>query len=172
LQDDLAAPQLDLSKNRALVEVPELGQQRDMGGLQNADLLQHAIDDLVDADAVVGRLRGAGLNIVNRDPVWPPGLEENAVMPLQHVGLAALYGAAWHEDPAQIDPDLGAQIQSGFDYTGVEIANAWRASVSLILLRFRSELVALVVSWRRRFWCETGAVNARALRSAGIGIGQ
>lgn len=33
----------------ALVEVPELGLQRDMGGLQNADLLQHAIDDLVDA---------------------------------------------------------------------------------------------------------------------------
>ena len=77
---------------------------------------------------VVARLRAAGLKIVDRDPAWPEGLGENAVMPLQHAGLAAKYGAAWRADPASIDPDLGAQIEAGLKYTGVETARAWLAS--------------------------------------------
>jgi aspartyl-tRNA(Asn)/glutamyl-tRNA(Gln) amidotransferase subunit A len=77
---------------------------------------------------VAARLRAAGLKIVDRDPAWPEGIGENAVMPLQHAGLGAKYGAAWRADPASIDPDLGAQIEAGLKYTGVEAARAWLAS--------------------------------------------
>src|SRR5215472_5443098 len=47
--DDLAAPQLDLAKHGALVEIAKLRLQRDVRRLENADLLQHAIDHLIDA---------------------------------------------------------------------------------------------------------------------------
>ncbi len=77
---------------------------------------------------VAATLRAAGLNIVDRDPVWPKGMGENALMPLQHAGLAAMYGEAWRSDPALIDPDLGAQIEAGLKYSGVETARAWLAS--------------------------------------------
>jgi aspartyl-tRNA(Asn)/glutamyl-tRNA(Gln) amidotransferase subunit A len=77
---------------------------------------------------VAAVLRAAGLNVVDRDPAWPEGMSENALMPLQHAGLAALYGAAWRENPALIDPDLGAQIEAGLKYTGVDAARAWLAS--------------------------------------------
>jgi len=77
---------------------------------------------------VAAVLRAAGLNIVYHDPAWPEGIGENALMPLQHAGLAAMYGAAWRENPAQIDPDLGAQIESGLKFTGVDTARAWLAS--------------------------------------------
>jgi aspartyl-tRNA(Asn)/glutamyl-tRNA(Gln) amidotransferase subunit A len=77
---------------------------------------------------VAAALRAAGLNIVDRDPAWPEGISENAVMPLQHAGLAAQHGAAWRENPALIDPDLCAQIEAGLKYTGVDTARAWLAS--------------------------------------------
>ncbi len=78
--------------------------------------------------AAVMALRRAGLNVIDRDPVWPGGMGENALMPLQHAGLAAVHGAAWIADPSRIDPDLGDQIAAGFRYTGVEMANALLAS--------------------------------------------
>src|SRR6202034_1856112 len=77
---------------------------------------------------VAATLRAAGLNIVDRDPAWPEGMSEDALMPLQHAGLAAQHGAAWRKNPALIDPDLGAQIEAGLKYTGVEAARAWLAS--------------------------------------------
>jgi aspartyl-tRNA(Asn)/glutamyl-tRNA(Gln) amidotransferase subunit A len=77
---------------------------------------------------VAAVLRAAGMNIVDRDPAWPEGMSENALMPLQHAGLAAQHGAAWRENPALIDPDLGAQIEAGLKYTGVDTARAWLAS--------------------------------------------
>ena len=77
---------------------------------------------------VAAVLRAAGLNIVDRDPAWPEGISENALMPLQHAGLAAQHGAAWRQNPALIDPDLGAEIEAGLKYTGVETARAWLAS--------------------------------------------
>jgi aspartyl-tRNA(Asn)/glutamyl-tRNA(Gln) amidotransferase subunit A len=52
-------------------------------------------------------------------------------MPLQHAGLAALYGAAWRDDPSAIDPDLGAQIEAGLKYSGADTAKAWLASDSV-----------------------------------------
>jgi aspartyl-tRNA(Asn)/glutamyl-tRNA(Gln) amidotransferase subunit A len=78
--------------------------------------------------AVAAALREAGLDIVVSDPLWPAGMAENALAPLQHAGLAAIHGAAWKADPSQIDPDLGAQIAAGFAYTGVDTARAWLAS--------------------------------------------
>ena len=42
-------------------------------------------------EAAVERLRGAGLPIERADPSWPQGASEEALMPLQHVGLASLF---------------------------------------------------------------------------------
>jgi aspartyl-tRNA(Asn)/glutamyl-tRNA(Gln) amidotransferase subunit A len=77
---------------------------------------------------VAAALRAAGLNIVDRDPAWPEGMGENALMPLQHAGLAAQHGAAWRKNPALIDPDLCAQIEAGLKYSAVDTARAWLAS--------------------------------------------
>ncbi len=70
--------------------------------------LDVAVDDDISAGLrrAVDRLRAGGMPIVDKDPVWPAGLAEDAVMPLQHAGLAALYGDAFHNDPAQFDPDI------------------------------------------------------------------
>jgi aspartyl-tRNA(Asn)/glutamyl-tRNA(Gln) amidotransferase subunit A len=77
---------------------------------------------------VAAVLRAAGLDLVDRDPAWPEDMSENALMPLQHAGLAAMYGAAWRQDPSAIDPDLGAQIEAGLKYSAVDTARAWLAS--------------------------------------------
>ncbi|PTM43319.1 amidase [Bosea sp. 124] len=74
--------------------------------------------------AVVELLRRAGLAIVARDPVWPAGAAETGLNPLQHAGLAALYGEAWRKAPERIDPDLGSQISAGLGYGGTEVADA------------------------------------------------
>ena len=88
--------------------------------------------DVAEAVARAGTaLRAAGLAILDRDPVWPAAGGENALMPLQHAGLAALHGAAWRRDPAAIDPDLGAQIESGFALSAADTAKAWLASESV-----------------------------------------
>ncbi|WP_204275257.1 hypothetical protein, partial [Stenotrophomonas maltophilia] len=63
-------------------------------------------------EAAVDTLRRAGLTLVARDPVWPAGVAETGLNPIQQSGLAALYGEAWRRAPDQIDPDLGAQISS------------------------------------------------------------
>jgi aspartyl-tRNA(Asn)/glutamyl-tRNA(Gln) amidotransferase subunit A len=94
----------------------------------------------------VARLRGAGVNIVERDPSWPAGAAEAGLNPLQHAGLAALHGEAWRKAPARIDPDLGAQIAAGFDYTGMDVA--------------RALLLSEAVAWHAaRFFSET-AIDA------------
>jgi aspartyl-tRNA(Asn)/glutamyl-tRNA(Gln) amidotransferase subunit A len=92
---------------------------------------------------VVERLRGAGLDIVARDPVWPAGAAETGLGPLQHAGLAALYGDAWRKAPARIDPDLGSQISAGLRYSGTDVAGA-------LLL---SERVAVAAA---RFFADSG----------------
>ena len=47
-------------------------------------------------------LRARRLKIPRDDPVWPAGANENALMPLQHVGLARLFGDAWKRDPLSL----------------------------------------------------------------------
>ncbi len=82
------------------------------------DEVRQAVDSAVEA------LERAGVCIVRRDPNWPDGVTETALMPLQHAGLAALYGDAFRRDPAQFDPDIAVQIERGLSLTGAEVASA------------------------------------------------
>jgi aspartyl-tRNA(Asn)/glutamyl-tRNA(Gln) amidotransferase subunit A len=103
---------------------------RDSAGLRVAFSPRLGLDAAVDqvvADGVaaaVERLRQSGLTVQDRDPVWPAGLSEEALMPLQHAGLAALYGPAFREDPIRFDRDIAAQIERGLSWRGVEVAAA------------------------------------------------
>lgn len=91
------------------------------------------VDDDVAAafDTAVSRLRAAGLSVERADPVWPTGADEAALMPLQHVGLANLYGEAWRRDPDLFDPDIARQIERGLAWSGVDVARAREASHSI-----------------------------------------
>ncbi|WP_316195715.1 amidase [Bradyrhizobium sp. SZCCHNRI3052] len=95
--------------------------------------LDVAVDDDISAGLrrAVDRLRAGGMPIVDKDPVWPAGLAEDAVMPLQHAGLAALYGDAFHNDPAQFDPDIAKQIERGLGLSGADVARALEASAQI-----------------------------------------
>ena len=85
--------------------------------------------DVTDAIAAgIECLRGAGWRIQQCDPVWPAGLSEAALMPLQAAGLAALHGSAFRHNPARFDPDVGAQIEAGLGYTGSDVAAALEVS--------------------------------------------
>jgi aspartyl-tRNA(Asn)/glutamyl-tRNA(Gln) amidotransferase subunit A len=82
-------------------------------------------------EAVVEHLDERGLRIVRRDPIWPPGATEETLMPLQHVGLAELYGAAFQKDPEQFDPDVARQIERGLSLRGVDVIAALGASSAI-----------------------------------------
>jgi aspartyl-tRNA(Asn)/glutamyl-tRNA(Gln) amidotransferase subunit A len=82
-------------------------------------------------EAVVEHLGESGLRIVRRDPVWPRGVTEDALMPLQHAGLAGLYGAAFQKDPGQFDPDVARQIERGLSLRGVEVTAALDAGAAI-----------------------------------------
>ncbi|PMY48728.1 amidase, partial [Pseudomonas sp. FW305-25] len=71
--------------------------------------------------SVIARLAAGGLRIAQRDPVWPAGATEDAIMPLQHAGLAALYGDAFRRDPAVFDPDIARQIERGLAWSGTDV---------------------------------------------------
>ena len=49
-------------------------------------------------------------------------------MPLQHAGLAALYGADFQKDPGQFDPDVARQIERGLSLRGLEVTAGLGAS--------------------------------------------
>lgn len=72
----------------------------------------------------VDALARTGVRIIARDPVWPAGVTETALMPLQHAGLAALHGDAFRRDPTRFDPDIAAQIERGLGLSGAEVAAA------------------------------------------------
>ncbi|SEM47403.1 aspartyl-tRNA(Asn)/glutamyl-tRNA(Gln) amidotransferase subunit A [Bradyrhizobium sp. OK095] len=95
--------------------------------------LDVAVDDVVANGLVstVQRLSAAALHIAHRDPVWPAGTTEEAVMPLQHAGLAALYGDAFRKDPAVFDSDIAKQIERGLSWSGADIAGALVASAAI-----------------------------------------
>ena len=95
--------------------------------------LEVAVDDVV-ADGItsaVARLSAAGLRIARRDPVWPKGATEEAIMPLQHAGLAALYGETFRKDPSVYDPDIAKQIERGLAWSGADVAGAQIASTAI-----------------------------------------
>ncbi|KAA0594361.1 aspartyl-tRNA(Asn)/glutamyl-tRNA(Gln) amidotransferase subunit A [Azospirillum lipoferum] len=75
-------------------------------------------------ESAVEALERAGTHVVRRDLSWPAGVTETALMPLQHAGLAALYGDAFRRDPALFDPDIAVQIERGLTLTGAEVAAA------------------------------------------------
>ena len=52
-------------------------------------------------------------------------------MPLQHAGLAALYGADFQKDPGQFDPDVARQIERGLSLRGLEVAAGLGASATI-----------------------------------------
>lgn len=95
--------------------------------------LDVAVDQVV-ADGLasaIAHLSAAGLRIGHCDPLWPPGATEEAIMPLQHAGLAALYGDAFRSDPTVFDPDIAWQIERGLSWTGAEVAAALAASATI-----------------------------------------
>ncbi|WP_433960695.1 amidase [Bradyrhizobium guangdongense] len=77
------------------------------------------------------RLSVSGLRITQRDPVWPAGATEEAIMPLQHAGLAALYGDAFRRDPTVFDPNIAKQIERGLSWSGAEVGAALGASAAI-----------------------------------------
>jgi aspartyl-tRNA(Asn)/glutamyl-tRNA(Gln) amidotransferase subunit A len=81
----------------------------------------------------VEALRRAGWQIQDADPVWPEGAGEDALMPLQHVGLAGLFGEEWKRDPPRFDPDIGRQIERGLQWTGADVARAREAGLRIAL---------------------------------------
>jgi aspartyl-tRNA(Asn)/glutamyl-tRNA(Gln) amidotransferase subunit A len=85
-----------------------------------------AMDDAAAAAAggAVARIRAAGFTVVPAAPAWPPDASEARLMPLQHAGLAARWGADWRRDPEAFDPDIAVQIEAGLALTGADVAAA------------------------------------------------
>jgi len=79
----------------------------------------------------VARLEVAGASVQEADPTWPEGTTEQALMPLQFAGLAALYGERYRAGAWDVDPDIATQIETGLATSGAEVARA---------LLFREEL--------------------------------
>lgn len=74
--------------------------------------------------AAVEAFAAAGLRVEPHDPTWPAGATEDALMPLQFAGLAAIHGEAYRRSPELFDPDVAAQIERGFAFDGVAVARA------------------------------------------------
>lgn len=91
----------------------------------------------VDADVelaiegAVRSLRRAGWNIDPVEVTWPEGTTEAALMPLQHAGLAMLYGERWKRQPELFDADIGVQIEAGLSLSGTAVARALEHSYCL-----------------------------------------
>lgn len=95
--------------------------------------LDVAVDEVV-ADGIasaVARLAATGLLITQRDPIWPSDATEEAIMPLQHAGLAALYGETFRKDPTLFDRDIAKQIERGLSWSGPDVAGALVASAAI-----------------------------------------
>lgn len=75
-------------------------------------------------DRAVDQLIAAGCKVTQEDPIWPTEASETALMPLQHAGLAAIYGEAFGRDSSVFDPDIAAQIERGLGLSGAEVAAA------------------------------------------------
>lgn len=89
-------------------------------------------------DHDVAQACNAAVKVLSQDaqishdaPVWDAKNHPSATMPLQFAGLAALYGAAWQAAPLTFDPDIGAQIKTGLELKGTDVAHALQASQSI-----------------------------------------
>jgi aspartyl-tRNA(Asn)/glutamyl-tRNA(Gln) amidotransferase subunit A len=94
----------------------------------------------------VDALARRGWRIARRDPEWPGGASEAALMPIQHAGLAAIHGEAFRTDPSRFDPDIAAQIERGLALDAAALANAWQLNqaVRRSLARFFTEVDILL----------------------------
>ena len=92
------------------------------------------VDDVVTAamEAAVEALGRAGVSLIRRDPVWPEAVTEDALMPIQHAGLAAIHGEAFRDGPERFDPDIAAQIERGLRLEATAYARAVQASQDLM----------------------------------------
>lgn len=89
-------------------------------------------DDVAAAVERAGeRMAAGGFAVRRADPVWPEGCDEDALMPLQHAGLAALHGDAFARDRGRFDPDIAAQIERGLSLSGPAVMRARILSVEV-----------------------------------------
>ena len=97
-------------------------------------------------DGAVDQLIAAGCKVTREDPDWPKEASETALMPLQHAGLAAIYGEAFSRDSSVFDPDIAAQIGRGLGLSGAEVAAAQILSskIAVALADFFMEVDLLV----------------------------
>lgn len=75
-------------------------------------------------ESAIGRLKSAGIALTSADPVWPAGAAETGLVPIHQAGLALIHGSDWRADPGRFDPDVGAQIEAGFHWTGCDVVAA------------------------------------------------
>ncbi|WP_298924757.1 amidase [uncultured Ramlibacter sp.] len=118
-------------------------------------------DVLATLEAAIDKLRAAGWQIEQADPVWPAGANEYPLIALQQAGLAQRFGAIWRRTPELLDPDIGAQIELGLSVSGTRMSE---------LLKLREEFHA---SFTRFFnahdalLCPVSPVEAWPLGSLG-----
>lgn len=99
-------------------------------GLRMAFSARLGLDVPVDEDVLGAveassrQLADAGVHVEVVDPPWPAGTSEDALMPLQFGGLAALYGAEFRRDATQFDPDIAVQIERGLSLSAADMARA------------------------------------------------
>lgn len=103
-------------------------------------------DVAAEVDRAASLLARAGLYVERADPQWPEGMGEADLMPLQHVGLANLYGDRSAEDLDLLDPDILAQIERGRAWSGIDVARAREASrqIALTLAEFFTRFDLLI----------------------------
>lgn len=106
--------------------------------------LGFAVDPDVRAsvEAMVARLRDAGHSVEEADPDWPAGTSEEALMPLQLAGLAAIYGIRFRQRAWKADPDIARQIEAGLALSGSRVAEA---------LELRKSMYATLTGYFGRF---------------------
>ena len=81
-------------------------------------------------------------------------------MPLQHVGLAGLYGADFQKNMGQFDPDMAGQIERGLSLRGVEVTAAlgskWQSEP-----RSPNSFARSIFCWPDRSLCRLAACTTR-----------
>ena len=82
-------------------------------------------------DTAVAKLRRAGLQIADADPVWPDGTEEARILAIEDSGLAHLFGARFQAEPDFFDPAIAYQIERGLRATAADVAAAHGFSLSI-----------------------------------------
>ncbi|KMW57671.1 Amidase [Candidatus Rhodobacter oscarellae] len=79
-------------------------------------------------DKVVAALTSADVTITQARIAWPHDIKGHDVQPLQHAGLAQLYGDVWRETPGVFDPAIAEQIETGLSLSGTQVAAAHQIS--------------------------------------------